>query len=74
MCALSATIPFYEKAWPEIQTWPLHQVSELQQVLNKLEAIDNRLKLVECRDAEKDAFFVKLKALLEEKMGGIPGP
>lgn len=69
MCIASAITPALSQPgiWHQIGSMPYQGVVELRQILDRLDALDKKMGLLECRDAEKEAFFKALNELIAAK-------
>lgn len=65
MCVVSVIIKESQAQWGGIQGWPLQQVSEMQQIIQKLAEIDRKLGAKDCIDPVKEKFLADLDKRVE---------
>lgn len=67
MCVMSAITPVIQQQWPSIQTLPYQDLSQLQEILRKIDALDKKLGAKTCEeDAPKEAFMQELARRVSE--------
>src|SRR5579863_5538870 len=69
---ISTGIPLQRPPYNDLQTWPRQEILDLSEIIKRLDRIDKKLGLKDCKDDAKESFLKELEELVEKYKDKMP--